>query len=137
MAELKTKKNDKSVNDFLASIESLEKRNDSLSILEMMKNIVNEEPSMWGDSIIGFGNHHYRYESGREIDWFEIGFSPRKQNITIYFMTGHIHKEQKLNALGKYKTGVGCLYIKKLKDVHEDILKELIVESVNHINEKA
>jgi len=134
MAELKTKKNDKSVNDFLASIENLEKRNDSMAILEMMKNIVSEEPSMWGDSIIGFGIHHYKYASGREIDWFKIGFSPRKKNITIYFMTGHTHNDQKLNALGKHKTGVGCLYINKLKDIDEDILKELIVDSINHIN---
>ena len=88
---------------------------------------------MWGDSIVGLGSHHYKYESGREGDWFQIGFSPRKQNLTIYFMDGFENYEDLLKKLGKYKLGKSCLYINKLEDVSITVLKELISESMKHV----
>jgi hypothetical protein len=122
MAELKTKINDASVTDFLNTIENEEKRSDSFEILKLMQQVTKQEPKMWGSSIIGFGNVHLKYESGRELDWFITGFSPRKQNLSLY---GLPHTDE-LKKLGKYKTGGGCIYINKLKDVDAKVLKELI-----------
>jgi hypothetical protein len=97
----------------------------------MMKNASKEEPKMWGSSIIGFGEYHYRYESGREGDTMKIGFSPRKQNITLYILLGADPETPLLKKLGKHTTGKGCLYIKKLADVDKKVLQELINESAN------
>lgn len=130
MAELKTKVNDASVTTFLNSIEDDEKRADSFEILKLMKQVTRKEPKMWGASIIGFGDIHYKYESGREGDWFITGFSPRKQNLTLYVMGSYNPHAELLKKLGKHKTGVGCLYIKRLKDVDAKVLKELIKKSV-------
>jgi hypothetical protein len=130
MAELKTRLNDASVAGFLNKIEDEEKRADSFEILKLMQQITRQVPKMWGSSIIGFGNVHYKYESGREGDWFITGFSPRKQNLTLYVMGGFNPHADLLKKLGKHKTGVGCLYIKKLKDVDTRVLKELIKQSV-------
>jgi len=130
MAELKTKVNDASVSTFLNNIEDEEKRADSFEILKIMKQVTRKEPKMWGASIIGFGDIHYKYESGREGDWFITGFSPRKQNLTLYVMGSYNPHTELLKKLGKHKTGVGCLYIKKLKDVDAKVLKELIEKSV-------
>ena len=130
MSKLKTKVNDASVTDFLNNIGDEEKRTDSFEILKLMKQVTKQEPRMWGTSIIGFGNTHYIYESGREGDWFIIGFSPRKQNLTLYVMGSFNPHTDLLNQLGKHKTGVGCLYINKLKDVDIKVLKELIKQSV-------
>jgi len=130
MAELKTKINDASVTDFLNKIEDEEKRADSFEILKLMQQVTRQEPKMWGPSIVGFGNTHYKYESGREGDWFITGFSPRKQNLTLYVMGSFKPHVDLLKKLGKHKTGGGCLYIKKLKDVDTKILKELIQQSV-------
>ena len=133
MAELKTKVNNKSVVDFLNSIDKEQKREDCFKILQLMQNIVKEQPKMWGDSIIGFGSYHYKYASGREGDWFKIGFAPRKQNISLYLMMyGFDKAEHILKKLGKYKTGKGCLYISKLSDIDFDVLKELIGFSTKH-----
>jgi hypothetical protein len=135
MTKLKTKPTDQSVEVFLNKVENETKRNDSFKILEIMKELTQEKPVMWGDSIIGFGSYHYKYASGREGDWPLVGFSPRKQNLTIYIMTGFDKYDEILAQLGKYTTGKSCLYIKKLSDVNIPSLKELIVESVNYIKE--
>lgn len=130
MAELKTKKNEASVEGFLHAVESEQKKAEAFEILEMMTNITKEKPKMWGTSIIGFGDVRYKYASGREGDWFKVGFSPRKANITLYLMGCDISKADAiLSRLGKYKTGQGCLYINKLADIDKNVLKELIKEA--------
>lgn len=130
MAEPKTKVNNASVTDFLNTIEDESKRKDCFEILKLMKQITKEEPKMWGSSIIGFGSYHYVYASGREGDWMLTGFSPRKQNITLYIMPGFERYNSLMKKLGKYSTGKSCLYIKKLADVDTKVLKELVSESV-------
>lgn len=130
MAELKTKVNDASVEDFLAAYPE-ETRKDCLEIAKMMKSATRAQPKMWGTSIVGFGSYHYKSERSRqEGDWPLIGFSPRKQNLTIYFMTGFEGYSTQLKKLGKHTTGKGCLYIKRLSDVDKKVLKELITDSV-------
>ena len=136
MAELKTKINDGDVKDFLNSVENEEKRKDCFTILNLMKTITGEEAKMWGTSIIGFGSYHYKYASGREGDFMATGFSPRKQNITLYIMGGFKNYDNLMKKLGKHSTGKSCLYIKKLDDIDQDVLKELITESVKYIKEK-
>ena len=133
MAELKTKLNDASVEDFLNKVEDDQKRKDSFEILKMMKQVTKEEPKMWGASIVGFGSYHYKGASGREGDWMLTGFSPRKQNLTLYFNHGFEVHEDLLKKLGKYKTGMGCMYIKNLDDVDKKVLKELVTESVKRM----
>jgi hypothetical protein len=133
MAELKTKLNDASVEAYLNSVEDEKKREDSLAVLQLMAEVTGAEPKMWGDSIIGFGNYHYKYASGREGDWFLAGFAPRKQNLTLYIMAGFDGYEALMASLGKYKTGKSCLYIKKLEDVDTAVLKQLIKQSVEHM----
>lgn len=126
LVEIKTKENSASVEKFIKSIENELKRKDSFVILEMMKKATKEEPKMWGSSIIGFVNERYKSPAtGREVDWFRIGFSPRKANLSLYFMGFGQHQES-LKKLGKYKTGSGCLYINKLEDVDVKILKKMI-----------
>ena len=129
MAELKTKLNDASVEDFLNKVENEQKRKDSFEIIKMMQQATKEEPKMWGPAIIGFGSYHYKYESGREGDMMQIGFSPRKQNITLYVGLGSQTESPLLKKLGKYTTGKGCLYIKRLADVDRKALQELIKDS--------
>ncbi len=129
-AELKTKVNDASVEGFLNSIKDEQTRADCIDILRLMKQVTKEEPKMWGASIVGFGSYHYKSASGREGDWMLTGFSPRKQNLTLYLMSGFDAHADLLKKLGKHKTSVGCLYIKKLEDVDKKVLKELVVETV-------
>jgi hypothetical protein len=131
MAELKTKLNDASVEAFLNFIEDDSKRADSFEVLNLMKKITKEKPKMWGASIIGFGTYHYKSPStGREGDWFITGFSPRKANLTIYIIPGFKKYTDILKRLGKHKTSSGsCLLIKKLQDVDQKILKQLIETS--------
>jgi len=133
MAELKTKERKASVEKFLNSVKEDQKREDSFKILKIMKQITKAEPKMWGTSMIGFGNYHYKYASGREGDWFLTGFSPRKQNISLYIMADINKYKELLGKLGKHKTGKGCLYINKLDDVDTKILKELITTSVKKL----
>lgn len=133
MAELKTKRNKGDVEAFLNGISEERKRQDSFTILELMKQVTGEEPEMWGDSIVGFGSYHYKYKSGREGDWFVTGFSPRAQNLTLYIMAGFDEYNHLLDRLGKYKTGKSCLYIKKMEDVDRDVLKDLVKKSVQHM----
>ncbi len=126
MAELKTKATNASVTKFLDSIKDKERRRDCETILELMRKATRAEPKMWGTSIIGFGDCHYVYESGREGDWFLMGVSPRKQYLVLYSM-GHFSRfERLLQQLGKHKVGTGCLYINKLEDVHLPALRKLI-----------
>ena len=134
MAELKTKLNDKSVLKFINSVPDEKKRRDSHTILEIMKNITKEEPRMWGDSIVGFGSYHYKYESGREGDWFLTGFSPRKQNFSVYIMSGFKEYGELLKKLGKHKTSKSCLYFKSLDELDIKTLKELIKKSVKKMS---
>lgn len=134
MAELQTKLNDASVQDFLNSMEDENKRQDSFKILQIMQDITGEEPKMWGSSIIGFGSYHYQYASGREGDWFQTGFSPRKQSLTLYIMSGFEQYDDLLGKLGKYSTGKSCLYLKKIEDVDMDVLRELVRLSVEHVS---
>ena len=133
MAELKTKPNDGDVELFLNSVDNERKRQDSFKILELMKEVTGEEPKMWGASIVGFGSYHYKYDSGREGDWFVTGFSPRKQSLTLYIMSGFTEYDSLLGDLGKHKTGKSCLYINKLDDVNLEILCELVQKSVDHM----
>ena len=130
MAELKTKPNDKSVTDFLNSVENDTKREDSFTILELMKEVTGVEPIMWGDSIIGFGSYHYKYASGREADWFLTGFSPRVQNLTLYIMDGFDEYNALLGKFGKHSTGKSCLYVKRLENIDLDVLREMVEKSV-------
>lgn len=135
MAELKTKKNEQSVAKFLASIKDEVMRADCETIGTIMRQTTKADPKMWGSSIVGFGDYHYKYESGREGEWFLTGFSPRKQNLTLYIMAGFARYEELMSSLGKYKTGKSCLYIKSLADVHLPTLKKLIQESVKHLRQ--
>ncbi len=130
MAELKTKKTELSVDAFIKTVTDLQKQKDAFTILELMEKATKEKAKMWGSSIIGFGDRHLIYESGRELDWFIMGFSPRKQNFALY-ITGTVEKQQELlKKLGKHKTGKGCLYINKLEEVNLDVLKEIISRGV-------
>ena len=132
MAELKTKLNNASVDKFLKDLKDKQASADCFQIVELMRKATKAEPKMWGTSIVGFGNIHLKYESGRELDWFPIGFSPRKQNLTIYLMGSIGSQKELLDKLGKYSTGKGCLYIKKLADVDIKVLNKLITASVKH-----
>ena len=129
MTELKTKQNDASVEEFLNTIPNETRRKDCFTILELMRQVTQAEPKMWGSNIIGFGQDHYKYESGREGDWFLVGFSPRKQNLTLYLTYGLEQNEDLLRRLGKHKIGKACLYINKLSDVDMDALRELVERS--------
>lgn len=125
--EIKTKPTAASVEEFLNAIEHDQKRKDSFVLLEMMKKASGEEPKMWGGSIIGFGNKPYKSPAtGREVDWLQIGFSPRKANLSLYLLDGLKRHAAALEKLGKHKTSVGCLYINKLKDVDLEVLREMI-----------
>ncbi len=128
--ELKTKETDANVEDFIDTLESATVRNDCQKIIQLMQKASQSEPKMWGSNIIGFGSQRLKYASGRELDWMRIGFSPRKQNLTLYLHQGEGWNEAKLSKLGKHKLGKGCLYIKKLSDVNLEILEEIISESV-------
>lgn len=130
MAELKTLKNNDSVEDFINSVQGDMKKSDSFTLLDMYFRITGEKPKMWGTSIIGFGQYHYKSErSTQEGDWPLTGFSPRKQNLTLYFMDGFDDYKDQLPRLGKHKISVGCLYINKLADVDVKVLEELVKKS--------
>lgn len=133
MSELKTKVNEASVEKFLNAVADEQTRKDCYEILKIMKQVTKEEPKMWGASIVGFGSYHYKGASGREGDWMLTGFSPRKQNLTLYLMHGFDVNKDLLKKLGKHKTSMGCLYIKKLDDVDKKVLKELVTESVKRM----
>lgn len=129
-AELKTKVNEASVEDFLKTVSHEQIRADCFEIAKLMQQVTKAEPKMWGSSIVGFGSYHYKGASGREGDWMLVGFSPRKQNLTLYIMAGFERYDELMKKLGKFSTGKSCLYIKKLADVDKKVLKELVSESV-------
>lgn len=137
MAELKTKKNDSNVMDFINRVESVEKREDSLVLLKLYEEITGEKAVMWGDSIIGFGSYHYKSErSKQEGDWPLIGFSPRKQQLTLYFMDGFDKHKSDLEKLGKHKVSVGCLYVKRLSEIDLSILQKMVSKSFKIMKDK-
>jgi hypothetical protein len=129
MAEPKTKLNDASVTGFLNRIADEQQRKDAFVILELMEQVTKAKPKMWGSSIIGFGEYHYKYASGREGDMPVTAFSPRKQALTLYVGLGAGQYDALLKKLGKYKTGKGCLYISRLADIHLPTLRKLIQTS--------
>lgn len=130
MAENKTKKNKVSVASFLNAVEDPRKRSDAKKIAAMMRRATGKRARMWGSSIVGYGEYHYKYGSGREGDWALVGFSPRKQNLVVYIMPGFAAFPALMKKLGKYKTGKSCLYLNKLDDVDHDVLEKLIGDSV-------
>lgn len=132
-AELKTKKTEASVEVFFDGIADETVRDDSRKIAELMQKATSAKPKMWGANIIGFGERLLKYESGRELDWMEIGFSPRKANLTLYLNLGDEWDANLLADLGKHKLGKGCLYFKRLSDVNEEVLEKLIEKSVENI----
>ena len=134
--ENKTKETDASVTEFIDSVDSEKKREDAYRLLEIMGELSGEPAKMWGKSIIGFGSYHYKYESGHEGDSLRLGFSPRKAKHSLYLMSGFDGYEEIMSRLGKYKTGKSCLYINKLADVDEEVLKELILASLKWMDEK-
>ena len=133
MAELKTKPTQRSVKDFIDAIEDDQLRKDCHTVSRIIKQVTKANPKMWDPGIVGFGNYHYKYASGREADWFLAGFAPRKQNLTLYIMSGFKKYDALLKKLGKHKIGKSCLYIKRLDDVDMDVLTQLIEDSVAHV----
>ena len=136
MSENKTRPTAQSVADFIGSVEHNTRREDGFVLLDMMSEITGEDAVLWGSSIVGFGSYHYKYESGREGDMPLVGFSPRKQSMTLYIMPGFDQYEDLLEQLGKHKIGKSCLYVNKLADVDEDVLKRLIKHSYEHMKER-
>ena len=136
MSELKTRPTALSVDAFIDAVDDEHKRTDCRVVAELMAEITGAEGVMWGSSIVGFGNYHYRYASGREGGFFEAGFSPRKRALTIYVMAGFAEYDDLLARLGKHTTGKSCLYVKRLADVDLDVLRELLTRSVAFIRAK-
>ncbi|WP_103665206.1 DUF1801 domain-containing protein [Gracilimonas amylolytica] len=134
MAELKTKQNEMDVSEHLNAIEDPQRKEDCIKIHDLMADITGEDANMWGDSIVGFGSYHYKYDSGREGDWFITGFANRKQQISLYIMSGFKRYDELMAKLGKHKTGKSCLYIKKLSDIDMEVLETLIRSSVEYMN---
>lgn len=135
-AKLKTQKTGKSVKEFLEGIEETRKRADAFALSEILKQVLKQEPKMWGTSIVGAGDYHYKHESGREGDWFMAGFSPRKQNLTLYLMSGFGHDPDLLARLGKFKTEGSCLHFKTIEDIDTAVLKKLIARGVKRLGTK-
>lgn len=136
MAELKTKPTNQDPKDFLQSIEPEQKKADAFVLLELFEKITGEKPVLWGTSMIGFGTYHYKSDrSSQEGDWMLVGFSPRKQNISLYIMAGNHENKAALAKLGKHKSSVGCLYINKLADIDLSVLATLIETSFRYMKE--
>lgn len=140
MAKNKTTTTDENVTDFINSFADTEqKKQDSFRLIELMKNISGHEPRMFGPSIVGFGSYHYKYDSGHEGDAPLIGFSPRKSAISLYVFTGYLgclEQEGMLKDLGKFKMGKACIYVKKLSDINEDVLKKLMETTIDFLQLK-
>jgi len=135
MAENKTQATTKSVPEFLEQIDDPKRKADCIAVAGLMEKLSGSKPKMWGGSIVGFGDYHYKSAAGREGDWFLTGFSPRKQNLTLYIMGYLEYYPDHLEKLGKFKNGKGCLYIKKLEDIDMDVLESLITTSIEHLKE--
>lgn len=135
MTQNKTVQTGASVDDFIASIEHPTRRQDALALVDLFSKTTEFSPKMWGDSIVGFGQYHYRYASGREGDFLATGLSPRKSNLSIYIMPGYGDFSEILNDLGKHKLGKSCLYVNKLADIDLDVLQKLIVAGIARLDE--
>ena len=133
MKQNKTQRTDNSVSLFLDQIEPEQKRKDSYALVVLMSKTTAEKPKLWGTSIIGFGDFHYKYKSGREGDWFLTGFSPRKNALTVYLMCDLSHEGLNFDGLGKYKLSKGCLYFKKIEDIDLNVLTQIIKDSIKII----
>jgi hypothetical protein len=136
MAELKTKLTTQSVDQFLGKIADKQVQEDCQALVKLMQKASGYPARMWGTAIVGFGQYHYKYDSGREGDMCLVGFSPRKQNITLYVMAGAPGQDTLLKKLGKHKTGKGCLYLKKLEDVDPGVLEGIIKQAIEHLKKK-
>ncbi len=133
MAELKTKPTSASVTAYVNAIDDPAKRRDVKKVAAMMRRATGKRPKMWGPSMVGYGVYEYRYPTGNSGEWMLTGYAPRKQALTVYIMTGFTPFESLMKKLGKYKTGKSCLYIKKLDDVDEKVLEDLITRSVERM----
>ena len=133
MADNKTQPTKASVTEFIKAIDDPQKRADARKVAAMMRKATGKRAKMWGSSIVGYGTYHYKYASGREGDFMMAGFSPRKQALTVYIVAGFSKYGALMKKLGKYKTGKSCLYIKRLSDVDEAVLQQLIEESVKYM----
>src|SRR5687768_8342737 len=133
MAKNKTTKTEQSVDDFIKAVESETKRDDSRRLMDIMTQLTGEKPYMYGPSIVGFGSYHYKYASGHEGDAPLAGFSPRKAAISLYFAPDFPEKEKLVEKLGKCTVAVSCIYVKKLDDIDEAVLKKMITASVKHV----
>jgi hypothetical protein len=131
--EMKTKKNEASVEDFINAVPDEQKREDSAVAIKLMEKLSGDKGKMWGSAIVGFGSRLLKYDSGRELDWMEIGFSPRKANLTFYIGTSYPEYEKLLAKLGKHTTGKGCLYVKRLADIDRKVLADMIKASLKHM----
>ncbi|MFC1689037.1 DUF1801 domain-containing protein [Pseudomonadota bacterium] len=136
MSSNKTVETDDRVENFINTVDNEQKRKDSWDMIALMKKITGAEPKMWGSSLVGFGQYHYKYESGREGDFFITGFSPRKTAFTVYIMPGFDAYEEQMARLGPHKTGKSCLYLKNLDVVDREVLKEIIEDSVGVMHER-
>ena len=136
MAEIKTKVNDASVSDFLDNVADPERRRDCDTVSALMQKVTGEPPKMWGASIVGLATYQYTYASGQSGVWPIIGFSPRKNDLTLYIMPGFTEYEELMSKLGKFKTGKSCLYLKKLADVDMKVLEQLMKDSVAAMGSK-
>jgi len=136
MAKNKTQPTEQSVKSFVNALDDEQKIADSNALIDLMKEVTGCEPKMWGPSIIGFDQYHYKYESGREGDFLKVGFSPRKREFSIYLMCSFDKNKELMSKLGKHRTGKSCLYVKRLEDINMDVLKNLVQESVNFVDEK-
>ena len=132
--ENETKPTSQSVKAFIDGIEDEQRRKECRAISKLMRRVTGARPKMWGDSIVGFGDYHYKYDSGREGDFFLAGFSPRKQALSLYIVSGFKGHEDLLDKLGKYKTGKSCLNVKRLSDIDLDVLEELVSKSVEQMS---
>lgn len=130
---MKTRPTDASVDAFLSSVDDEARRNDCRAVAAIMQRATGEPPEMWGPSMVGFGRYHYKYESGREGDWFLAGFSPRKKDLTLYVTAGADRFPELMDRLGKFKTGRSCVYIKRLADVDEEVLEELVARAAAYM----
>lgn len=136
MTKLKTQPTGQDVSEFLASVEDPQRQEDCHTLNALMQEVTGESPQYWHSNIVGFGTYHYRYDSGREGDWFLTGFSPRKQAISIYIMDGAERYEELTAELGRFKSGRSCLYVKRLSDIDLGILRELVGHSVRYMRER-
>ncbi|MFY9214223.1 MAG: DUF1801 domain-containing protein [Tissierellaceae bacterium] len=133
MYELKTKETDASVIDFIKSVDNPKRREDALKLLDIFTEVSGYEAKMWGPSIIGFGSYHYKYTTGHEGDGPVVGFSPRKAKLSLYLKTGDPENEKILEMLGKHTTGKSCVYVNKLEDIDLEVLKKLIIQTIDYM----